>query len=72
MRTKPTRPEGEDRRRRGLIGCGLGGCLAPLLLLLVSASLGDTGGPLFWPLLALLLGAVGSVIGSLVGGPPKE
>ena len=46
-----------------LLGCGLGGCLGPILLFFVGAFLGDTGGPLIWPMLAISLGVIGFVIG---------
>ena len=35
----------------------------PVLLFFAAAASGDTGGPLFWPLLAVVLGAVGLVVG---------
>lgn len=47
-----------------IIGCLSGGCLAPILLLFGCAIfLGDTGGPLFWPFVAVILGVVGMVFG---------
>ena len=46
------------------IGCGLGGCLVPLLLFLACGIfLGDVGGPLFWPFIAAPLGGLGMAIG---------
>ncbi len=48
-----------------LIGCGVGGCLIPLLLFVACAAfLGDTGGPLIWPIIAVPLGITGMVAGS--------
>jgi len=47
-----------------LIGCGVGGCLLPILLFLFCAIvLKDTGGPLFWPFIAVFLGLIGLGIG---------
>ena len=41
----------------------IGGIVVPLALFVLAAMLGDTGGPLFWPLLSLLLGGAGGVTG---------
>ena len=47
-----------------LVGCGLGGCLHPTLLFFGCAIfLGDTGGPLFWPIIAVPLGFIGMIGG---------
>ena len=47
-----------------VIGCGVGGCLVPILLFLACAIfLSDTGGPLIWPIIALPLGITGMVAG---------
>ena len=63
-------PEQQDElqppvRNAALIGCGLGGCLAPVVLFLACAVFGDTGGPLFWPIVAVPLGLLGMMIGGL-------
>lgn len=44
-------------------GALLGGLIAPLALFSVAAALGDIGGGLFWPLLAMVLGPVGAIAG---------
>ena len=50
-----------------IAGCLCGGCLVPIMLFFGCAVfLGDTGGPLFWPFIAVPLGLVGLAIGSLV------
>lgn len=53
-------------RKRGAIR---GGCLVPAVLFVVvcytAGKRGDIGGPLFWPLLALLGAALGYAIGTL-------
>lgn len=47
-----------------VIGCVSGGCLLPILLFFVCAFfLGDTGGPLFWPFIAVPLGILGLIFG---------
>ena len=47
-----------------LIGCGVGGCLLPCVLMLFFAIVyNDIGGPLFWPIIAIPLGALGWAIG---------
>lgn len=52
-----------------LLGGVIGGCLIPLGLLLFAALvLRDTGGPLFWPLLAIPLGLIGLAVGAWFGG----
>jgi hypothetical protein len=71
--TDPYLPPGHDPgdeikpRKAGnaapLIGCGLGGCLLPILLFLACAIAGDTGGPLFWPIIAVPLGIMGLISG---------
>lgn len=56
-----------------LYGCLGGGCLFPLLLFLFCAFiLGDTGGPLFWPVCVLFFGVVGLVVGIVVGGELRQ
>ena len=50
--------------RAPVVGCVSGGCLAPMLLFFGCAIfLGDTGGPLIWPIFALPLGLIGLAIG---------
>jgi hypothetical protein len=47
-----------------LLGCGVGGCFIPLLLFLFCGLfLHDTGGPLFWPMIAVPLAIIGLGIG---------
>lgn len=47
-----------------MLGCVSGGCLAPTVLFFACAIfLGDAGGPLFWPFIAVPLGVVGMVLG---------
>ena len=46
------------------IGCALGGCLAPILLMMLSGLLGGLGSPVFWPFIAIVLGAIGAAIGA--------
>lgn len=46
-----------------LVGCLSGGCLMPTVLFLLAAFFGDTGGPLIWPMLAIVLGALGAFLG---------
>lgn len=47
-----------------LIGCATGGCLLPILLFFACAILlGDTGGPLIWPIFAVPLGIIGLIAG---------
>ena len=47
-----------------LIGCGVGGCLLPILLFLFCVIvLKDAGGPLFWPIIAVPLGLIGLGVG---------
>jgi hypothetical protein len=61
--------DGHEPRKVGLappaIGCGVGGCLLPILLFIVCALLGDTGGPLIWPIGAVVFGGIGLVVGFL-------
>jgi len=46
------------------VGCGVGGCLVPLLLFIACmVFLGDPGGPLLWPIIAVPLGVIGVVVG---------
>ena len=52
----------------GCWGAATGGCLAPVLLFFLAAALGDTGGPFFWPILAVFLGLVGLVGGLVIEG----
>jgi hypothetical protein len=48
------------QRSAPALGCGVGGCLVPFLVLLVCACVfHDTGGPLFWPMFAGLCGILG-------------
>jgi len=55
-----------------LIGCGFGGCLLPILLFLAcGVLLGDTGGPLFWPFIAVPLGFIGLVAGFIYRASKK-
>ena len=74
--TDPYRPpehgpsDTRGRRRPGyaapLLGCGLGGCLLPILLFIACAFFfGDTGGPLIWPIAAGLFGGIGLFLGFL-------
>jgi uncharacterized membrane protein len=42
----------------------------PLVLFLISALAGDTGGPLFWPILVLFGAVVGAIIGTILA--PRE
>ncbi len=47
-----------------VIGCLTGGCFIPILLFFGSGLiLGDTGGPLFFPSIAIFLGLIGLAIG---------
>jgi hypothetical protein len=49
-----------------LLGGVIGGFLIPLgLLLLAALVLRDTGGPLFWVVIAIPLGLVGLLVGAL-------
>ena len=41
----------------------MGGCLFPAILFLIAAVLGDTGGPLFWPLISIPLALIGLALG---------
>jgi hypothetical protein len=50
-----------------LTGAGAGGCLLPLLAFIACAGVGDTGGPLFWPLAWPCVGIPLAVVGALVG-----
>lgn len=60
-----------ERRRgigclRGSLGCG---CLLPAALFVLCAISGDTGGPLIWPMMVLLGGFVGGMIGAAFWAP---
>jgi len=57
----PTSP-----KHYGCRGGVIGGCLLPLLLWFVAVVSGDTGGPLFWPILVVLLGIIGFIIGLFI------
>lgn len=47
-----------------VIGCLSGGCLLPVILFFGCAYfLGDTGGLLFWPMIAVPLGLLGMIFG---------
>jgi hypothetical protein len=50
-----------------LIGCATGGCLLPILLFVFAAVSGDMGGPLFWPIAVVFLGAFGTIVGAIFG-----
>jgi len=59
---------GKNRNSRGfkepMIGCVVGGCCLPIILLIISAAfLGDIGGPLLWPIISVVFGLIGLVIG---------
>jgi hypothetical protein len=54
---------------RGTLGCG---CLVPLILFTIAAISGDVGGPLFWPVLMLFTGSVGSVLGLVFAPAGKK
>jgi hypothetical protein len=50
------------------LGGVIGGCLIPLVLFLFAAVvLRDTGGPLFWPLIAIPFGLIGLAVGAWSG-----
>ena len=52
-----------------LLGGVIGGFLLPLVLFVFAALvLRDTGGPLFWPLIAIPLGLIGLGVGAWFGG----
>jgi len=57
-----------SRRRQSApsLGCVGGGCLLPILLFLFSAAMGDTGGPLIWPLAVMLFGFLGLLTGIVI------
>lgn len=54
-----------DRRRFApLIGLVVGGCVIPVLLFVFClVVLRDTGGPLFWPLIAVPMASIGLFVG---------
>jgi hypothetical protein len=54
-------------KKAPLIGCASGGCLFPIILFIFAAVSGDMGGPLFWPIAVIFLGALGTVIGAIYG-----
>ena len=61
-------PAIDETRKAGqsapFIGCVTGGCLLPILLFFACAILlGDTGGPLIWPIFAVPLGIIGFIVG---------
>jgi hypothetical protein len=57
----------DTKKRSGcwyaFLGAAAGGCLFPLILLLIAAALGDTGGPLFWPIISIPLALIGLALG---------
>jgi len=60
----PPRKESAWREAAPYLGCSAGGCVVPFgLLMFCGYVLGDTGGPLFWPILAGFTGMLGLVIG---------
>jgi hypothetical protein len=71
-------PEADAARKEGwrgfapVIGFGFGGCLIPFLLFLFCFGvLHDTGGPLFWPIIAAPMAIIGLVIGIVVRSSGK-
>ncbi len=69
-------PEESSRKanrneRFGKIGCAVGGIAMPIMLFFVASFLGDTGGPLFWPVLAVVLGGIGLLVGSIIGAAKR-
>jgi hypothetical protein len=46
-------------------GCLSGGCLLPLLFLIFALAVGDYGGPLAWPLIAVVGAMLGTILGTL-------
>ena len=72
--TMDDRPPNQPASGRdyGCLGAVSGGCLLPAVLLLVFSFLGDTGGPLFWPILSVFLGLVGLVIGVATPRRPRR
>ena len=66
--TEPTQNRDTSKLSSGCMGCFSGGCLLPILLFFACAIfLGDTGGPLFWPIIAVPLGLIGLAVGLVVG-----
>lgn len=61
-----TKPLSRGMRMAPLIGFAGGGCLLPLILFVICAFQGDTGGPLFWPFIAIPLGLVGMIVGLVI------
>ena len=67
-KSKPSElpPSPKTANSAPLIGCGVGGCLIPMLLLILSVFLrysGDAGGILFLPFLCISLGSIGLILG---------
>jgi len=61
--TDPAKEEGW-RGFAPVLGCGIGGCILPFLLLLFCLIVfNDAGGPLFWPIIAVPMALVGLLIG---------
>ena len=46
-------------------GCLSGGCLVPLVFLVLAVVAGDAGGPLFWPLILIVGAMLGTILGTL-------
>jgi hypothetical protein len=68
-------PEQTEQGESGNFGChgaAIGGCLLPFILFFVAAALGDTGGPLFWPILATVLAPIGLGIGLCIRRKTKS
>lgn len=64
IRRELERLESKKGYKEPIIGCWVGGCCIPtILLLLCAAFLGDTGGPLIWPILSIVLGLLGLFLG---------
>lgn len=57
--------QSEALKKSQRAGCLSGGCFLPLLFLIFSLTVGDYGGPLFWPLIAVLGAMLGTVLGTL-------
>jgi hypothetical protein len=58
-----TEPKKRSRCWYAFLGAASGGCLLPLILLSIAAAFGDTGGPLFWPLISIPLALIGLALG---------
>src|SRR5688572_23081030 len=64
---------GTSLRWAPLWGGLCGGIVLPFGLFLLAAALGDTGGPLIWPLLSGFFGMVGVLVGFVAkGSDPRE